>query len=493
MRLSAITFVSIVIFLVTGLLSGQTLAGRSAFAATPCGNAGVFTAPNKCTYSATGAEDQFVVPTGVTNIHVVAIGAKGATGSSANGAAGGTGGYGGQVTANVTVTSGAALYVEVGGNGSVSTFNGGSLGGSAGVNGAGGGGGTDLRTVSGTGAPALASRQVIAGGGGGGGAGGVPLYSAATGGAGGNADSAGSAGVSGCCTSAGGGAGTVGAPGAGGFAGPSGTSGDAGTLGAGGKGGNGAHAGAGGGGGGYNGGGGGGGGNTDAGGAGGGGGGASYATGTATGVLIGTATANVGSLVITWPVPDLEIKKVLSPASDPGRFNLQVDGVTRATGGDHTTTGKQPTASGTRAVGETAANSSSDLRLYDIATVCRNRGNNAVVAQGTGSTPVNVTLIVPDDVVCTITNTSRVPSQCNSLRPFDSIIIGTTASETLNGTNGRDFIYGGGGNDTLNGLGGDDCLVGGSGNDVLNGGFGNDVGFGGAGHDICNTEVKISC
>lgn len=54
-------------------------------------------------------------------------------------------------------------------------------------------------------------------------------------------------------------------------------------------------------------------------------------------------------------------------------------------------------------------------------------------------------------------------------------IVGTDASDELNGGAGDDTLRGGSGNNTLNGGIGDDVLEGGIGNDALNGGDGNDV------------------
>ncbi len=61
--------------------------------------------------------------------------------------------------------------------------------------------------------------------------------------------------------------------------------------------------------------------------------------------------------------------------------------------------------------------------------------------------------------------------------------LGTNASETLNGTNGDDVLFGRAGNDTVNGGAGDDELFGSGGTDVLNGGNGDDILNGGAGVD----------
>jgi VCBS repeat-containing protein len=67
-----------------------------------------------------------------------------------------------------------------------------------------------------------------------------------------------------------------------------------------------------------------------------------------------------------------------------------------------------------------------------------------------------------------------------------AIIIGTNASETINGTNQGDIIIAGNGNDTVNGGGGNDIITGGNGNDTLNGGAGSDIIDAGNGNDIVN-------
>jgi serralysin len=53
--------------------------------------------------------------------------------------------------------------------------------------------------------------------------------------------------------------------------------------------------------------------------------------------------------------------------------------------------------------------------------------------------------------------------------------LGGNGDETMDGTAGRDRIYGGGGDDTLRGFGGNDVLVGEAGKDRLIGGTGDDV------------------
>ncbi len=290
-----------------------------------------------CTFSFTGAEQTFVVPSGISSVQISAVGAPGSSASTAGGA-------GGTARAELSgLTSGSTLYVEVGGPGQAyasSTGGGGWNGGGASGQGlqsvlaaGGGGGASDVRTVScgsscaaGGAAASLASRLVVAGGGGAGGLdASLPGLSIA-GGVGGAAGSAGGAGADsqyGDGGGRGGGAGTRpgGPPGTAGAAIPGGVSGDAGQsggLGDGGAGGN-LYGAGGGGGGGYYGGGGGGGSAATLndeqrswGGGGGGGGGSSYAPGGSTGVAASTGTPPSVSISFSARPP---MASISSPAS----------------------------------------------------------------------------------------------------------------------------------------------------------------------------------
>jgi Glycine rich protein len=141
------------------------------------------------TFFPTGGQQTFAVPAGVSSLHVVAVGASG-------GAAGSNpapGGFGATASADLAVSGGLVLYVEVGGNGGSGSgsgaggFNGGGAGGGA----AGGGGGdSDVRTSPATAQVSLASRLVIAGGGGGGAQGSGGGNAGANGGAAGPGDAA---------------------------------------------------------------------------------------------------------------------------------------------------------------------------------------------------------------------------------------------------------------------------------------------------------------
>ncbi|MGW2372218.1 glycine-rich protein [Kitasatospora sp. NPDC001683] len=164
----------------------------------------------------------------MTSIHVVVDGAKGADTDS-------VGGAGARVTADLPVTPGSTLFVEVG--------TGGGLGGSA--RGGAGGGASDIRTCSApsascvlTGDPLTDPRLLVAGGGGGGGGGtNLPLRPGADGGTGPNLCNPGgdAMGVGGA---GGGTGGTCTSGGIGGGSSSGGTPGGNGTPGVGGDGGN---------------------------------------------------------------------------------------------------------------------------------------------------------------------------------------------------------------------------------------------------------------
>ncbi len=119
------------------------------------------------TFASTGTEQVFGVPAGVRSVHVVAVGGRGGNTFT-------SGGFGAVAIADLAVTPGQTLYVEVAGNGqdraSGAGFNGGGAGGPEpyGVDGAGGGGASDVRTLTASDPDSLWSRLIVAGGGGGG-------------------------------------------------------------------------------------------------------------------------------------------------------------------------------------------------------------------------------------------------------------------------------------------------------------------------------------
>ena len=137
----------------------------------PCTQSAVG-APVECLYLPTSFEQSFVVPAGVTSLKIEAVGAPGRTGAwfyTYDPVS--VGGRGARVTATRSVTPGSTVYIEVGTTRQSwerEPFQ------SGGVHG--GGGATDLRSVSiSAGAAAsLASRWLVAGGGGGAGNNSVP-------------------------------------------------------------------------------------------------------------------------------------------------------------------------------------------------------------------------------------------------------------------------------------------------------------------------------
>jgi len=200
-------------------VAASVVVGAALLAASPAGAAAVPSgcsasgATVRCPFAFTGGEQQFTVPDDVRRLHVELVGGRGFSPNA----------YGGKVAADLAVTPGEVLYVEVGGQGGApgpspilggtggaggaadggSTggtggdaggggtgsaggtggaaggglsaggaggFNGGGAGSSGTVLGGGGGGGaSDIRTCSssGSGCDTLRSRLVVAGGGGG--------------------------------------------------------------------------------------------------------------------------------------------------------------------------------------------------------------------------------------------------------------------------------------------------------------------------------------
>ena len=106
----------------------------------------------------------------------------------------------------------------------------------------------------------------------------------------------------------------------------------------------------------------------------------------------------------------IQVNKTLIPSSDPGRFNLQIDGTTIGSGnvGDGGTTGSIELSSGNHTVGETAG-SGTNLSDYTSSISCVDRdsstfdGGSPLTFSGTG--PLTVPVGKDDDIVCTITNT----------------------------------------------------------------------------------------
>ena len=285
--------------------------------AIPAADAGIATTNFNQAFQFTGGEQSLVIPSGIEEIHVIAIGGEGADAGVAQG------GQASRVEGDVAVSPG-PLFVEVGGTatGPAGGFNGGGADGGGTNSGGGGGGMSDIRTIARANPGSVESRLFMAAGGGGAGASGSGGFN---GGDGGDGDATpGNDGAELNAPHAAGGKGGERAvfdhPGAGGAGGapdqgPNGSAGGVGTLGLGGQGGDGnAGGGAGGGGGaGVVGGGGGGGGGLDThgsdpfpAGGGGGGGGASYSA-TGGGIITPTAPGTAPSITISYSAPGTTI------------------------------------------------------------------------------------------------------------------------------------------------------------------------------------------
>ena len=129
------------------------------------------------TFSYTGAQQTFTVPSGVTSITIEMWGAQGGSGGFWSSSYCGTGGKGGYSKGDLSVTAGSSVYVYVGGEGeshsscsermrSGNPLQGGWNGGGDGdysYSGGGGGGASDVRY----GGTSTGDRKIVAGGGGG--------------------------------------------------------------------------------------------------------------------------------------------------------------------------------------------------------------------------------------------------------------------------------------------------------------------------------------
>ena len=102
----------------------------------------------------------------------------------------------------------------------------------------------------------------------------------------------------------------------------------------------------------------------------------------------------------------IEVVKNLVPTDDPGRFDLQIDGVDEATNAGHNgTTGVKTVPTGSHTVGETGGDTpTTDLNDYGRSVECLEDSNTASPINKNGSGPVNVPVEDGDVWVCTITN-----------------------------------------------------------------------------------------
>ena len=187
------------------------------------------------------------------------------------------------------------------------------------------------------------------------------------------------------------------------------------------------------------------------------------------------------------PRPIVEVRKNVVPVNAPGLFNLKIDSAVLAANiGDAGSTGRTVVEPGTRVISETAG-TGADLNFFDISITCVESDGGAVHTQSAGASPglgasMDLVLTGGEDLICTIKNRLPAPSECDTMT-FDNVILGTSGSDILKGTNQRDIIIGYGGEDIIDSGAGDDCVSGNAGNDSIKLGAGNDVGDGGMGND----------
>jgi uncharacterized repeat protein (TIGR01451 family) len=129
----------------------------------------------------------------------------------------------------------------------------------------------------------------------------------------------------------------------------------------------------------------------------------------------------------------IEVVKSVAPGSDAGRFDLQIDGVTKAGGvGNGGSTGKVTVNTGAHSVGEVAA-AGTNLGEYTSSVQCKQ--DTTVLASGSG-TGLSVTVIPNASVVCTITNVRKaVDIQITKRASAPSVHVGDRITYTLVVTN----------------------------------------------------------
>jgi len=148
--------------------------------------------------------------------------------------------------------------------------------------------------------------------------------------------------------------------------------------------------------------------------------------------LVINVTANTTCTITnTRRTGQLRVIKSLSPASNSGRFNLQIDSVTQAADvGDGGNTGLQTLNTGSHTVGETAGTATT-LANYTSAIVCKDTdGAGATVASGSGAGPLSVPVTSGAQIACTITNTRIVVTPTLSTNASSGVILGGAVHDT---------------------------------------------------------------
>ncbi len=123
-------------------------------------------------------------------------------------------------------------------------------------------------------------------------------------------------------------------------------------------------------------------------------------------VAIGNGGSATCTITNTRHTGNLTVVKQLEPNADPGRFNLRVDGVVKASNvGDGGSTGSLNLETGSYEVSETAGTGTS-VANYASSIDCRaNGGQGAVIASGPGRGPLAVNVTEGAHVLCTVSNT----------------------------------------------------------------------------------------
>jgi hypothetical protein len=126
----------------------------------------------------------------------------------------------------------------------------------------------------------------------------------------------------------------------------------------------------------------------------------------------------------------LTVNDIVAPSTDPGRFDLQIDGSTAGSGsnvGSGGTTGAIPVYSGSHEVGA-AGSGTTNLADYTSSVVCAGNNGPLVVTDG------SVAVANGDNVVCTVTLTPNAPDPGPGGNPGSDTPPGTGTTDTTDTT-----------------------------------------------------------